>query len=116
MHCMKCGKETRESQAFCDSCLSVMLTKPVKPDAVIQLPTRPSASAKKVAPRKRPPTAEEQISRLRKTVKWMSLALTCLVLALVVTVSLFLQTEHLEQPEHDIGQNYNTVDTVNQSG
>ena len=114
MHCMKCGKETKGVQAFCDSCLAIMSTKPVRPDAVVQLPVRPAAQVKKPAPRRRPPTAEEQLVRLRGALKWMSLVMTCLVLALVVTVSLLLQSEPVTQPEHDIGQNYTTVDTVNQ--
>ena len=115
MHCMKCGREIRETQVFCDSCLAIMSGKPVKPDAVVQLPVRPAPQTKKSAPRKRTPTAEEKLGRLRGVVKWMSLAMTCLVLALVVTVSLLLQGEPVSQPEHGIGQNYNTVDTVNQS-
>ena len=114
MHCMKCGRETRETQVFCDSCLAIMSGKPVKPDTVVQLPVRPAPQTKKPAPRKRTLTAEEKLSRLRGAVKWMSLAMTCLVLALVVTVSLLLQSEPANQSEHGIGQNYNTVDTVNQ--
>ena len=115
MHCMKCGRETKETQIFCDSCLAIMSGKPVKSDTVVHLPVRPVAQTKKAAPRKRPPTPEEKIRRLRGAVKWMSLTMTCLVLALVVTVSLLLQSEPVDQPEHGIGQNYNTVDTVNQS-
>ena len=115
MRCMKCGKEIKETQVFCDSCLAIMSGKPVRPDTVVQLPVRPAPQARKPAPRKRMPTAEEKLDRLRSAVKWMSLAITCLVLALVVTVSLLLRSEPASQPEHGIGQNYNTVDTVNQS-
>ena len=116
MHCMKCGKETRESQAFCDSCLAVMLTKPVKPDTVVQLPARPAAPTKKPSPRKRPPTAEEQLVRLRKAIKWMGLTIACLALALAVTVCLLLNPKPLEQPEHGIGQNYSTENAGQQAG
>lgn len=39
MNCMKCGREIPVGQVFCDGCLKVMETYPVKPDTAIHLPT-----------------------------------------------------------------------------
>ena len=41
MYCMKCGKEVKENQVFCDACLVIMEKYPVKPGTHIQLPHRP---------------------------------------------------------------------------
>lgn len=112
MHCMKCGKEIEEPNVFCESCLAVMSTRPVKPGTVIQLPTRVPFTAKKAVPRKRQRTPEEQLHRLRGAIKWMSLALTCLVLALALTISFLVHTTAEKNAGHEIGQNYNTVTPV----
>ena len=64
MNCMRCGKEKKPEQAFCESCLSSMRKYPVKPDVVVQLPVQPVRSA---VPRKRPGlSAGERIARLRR--------------------------------------------------
>ncbi len=115
MYCMKCGKETEQNHVFCDACLSSMSRRPVKGDVVVQLPVRTPAPARKPAPRKRQRTAEEQMHRLQSAVKWMSLALTCMVLALVLTVSFLVHTASQQHAGQEIGKNYNTVGTVNGS-
>ena len=66
MYCMKCGKEIKENQVFCEACLVTMGKYPVKPGTVVRLPQRKSApAAKKSNSRRRtqiPP--EEQVKNL----------------------------------------------------
>lgn len=111
MYCMKCGKETQSSHVFCDACLSAMAQRPVKADTVVQLPNRTVDSVKKAVPRRRQPTVEEQLLRLRRAVRWVSVALTGTVLALVITASFLVHTTRQQEPSQDIGKNYNTVHT-----
>ena len=115
MRCMKCGKEIEETRAFCENCLAVMSQRPVKSDTPVQLPVRTHAPVKKAAPRKRQRTPEEQLQQLRGAVKWMSLALTCIVLALALTVSYLVHTTTEQNAGQEIGRNYNTVGTVNET-
>ena len=39
MPCMKCGRKIKDRQVFCEECLAIMDTYPVKPGTPIQLPT-----------------------------------------------------------------------------
>ena len=114
MHCMKCGIEIEDGQVFCESCLADMKRYPVKPEAKIQLPSRPTQEAvKKPTPRNKVLTPEKKILRLQKTVKWLSTALV--VALLLVSFSCYLLAELItEKPAEDnIGQNYNTIEQDN---
>ena len=86
MNCMKCGKKTKDTQVFCDACLEVMAQYPVKPDVHVQLPNRSPA---KKASYKRPPSAEEQIIRLRSRIKRLKV-LILLLMALLGIVGVAL--------------------------
>ncbi len=112
MNCMKCGLEIENGQVFCESCLENMEKYPVKPGTRILLPNRPAPEAIKKQPsRKRPPTAEEKLSRLRKVLKWLTVALVVSLLLLGFAISMILEATAPEDPQGNIGQNYNTVGT-----
>ena len=71
MFCMKCGREI-ESGVFCLDCLCDMEKYPVKPGTAIQLPKRRDAvPARKMFTPRKTLTAEEQIRKLRKTLRTM---------------------------------------------
>ena len=93
MFCLKCGKETQENQVFCETCLQVMDQYPVKPDAAIHLPDRQRSYLKKTAHRKRVPTQDEVIARLKKTNRCLiwSLAILLLIVLVAGTVLYFLR-------------------------
>lgn len=112
MYCMKCGKEIKENQVFCDACLVIMDKYPVKPGTHIQIPQRPQSTANKPVARKKSYTPEEQVQRLRRSVKGLILALICCVLALCLTVTLLVHTVTQYRESASIGKNYNTVDTT----
>ena len=63
MHCIKCGKETKGSDVFCQDCLLVMQTQPVKPGTAVHIPVRPAS--KKSASRKKTLSPEEQATKDR---------------------------------------------------
>lgn len=109
MYCMKCGKETKDDQVFCDSCLSVMAQYPVRQDIRVRLPHRAPPAEKKAAAKRKVLSPEEQISRLRSTVKRLALALVCALILLGFSMSLLFQRSDLQNPENTIGKNYNTI-------
>lgn len=110
MYCMKCGKEIKENQVFCEACLVIMDKYPVKPGTHIQIPQRPVSTAGKPVSRKRILTQEEQLQRLRRSVKHLAVALVCAILALGLTVTLLVRTVVDYQESNAIGKNYNTVE------
>ena len=110
MNCMRCGKEKKPEQAFCESCLSSMRKYPVKPDAVVQLPVQPVRSA---APRKRPGlSAEERIARLRR--RNQVLGILVLLTGTVALLFAIMSAVLLEQANIRKlwGKNYSTSATV----
>lgn len=110
MYCMKCGKETTDSQVFCDACLVIMDKYPVKPGTHIQLHPRPEVKPGRSSSRKRSYTPEEQILRLRRGIKGLALALLSCLLALALTVTLLVHTSQQYRESNAIGKNYNTVE------
>ena len=112
MYCMKCGKEIKENQVFCDACLVIMDKYPVKPGTHIHIPQRPESASNKPVSRKKSFTPEEQIHRLRRRVKRLALALVCVLLALAMTVTLLVHTVTEYRVNASIGKNYNTIDTT----
>lgn len=111
MFCMKCGKQTKDEQVFCDGCLRVMEQYPVKPGTHVQLPNREAPAAKKPVHRRKPLSVKEQNNRLRKTLRWMTTVLAVALLALTVTVSMLIHTVQDRDMKGAIGKNYNTVNT-----
>ncbi len=110
MHCMKCGKEIPEKQAFCESCLAVMAQFPVKPGTPVLLPHRPYiAPVKKASPRKKPLSPEERLKRAKKVIHWLSVALAVTVFAFILSAALLFDTISAKSDTHEIGQNYSTV-------
>jgi len=117
MYCLKCGKEIPEKQAFCDSCLIVMEQYPVKPDTHIQLPNRSTPQpVKKTASRRKEPTIRERLTRAKKAVQWLSIAVAVLVFALSLSITLLVDTLKSKSTDNAIGQNYNTADTFDKTG
>lgn len=114
MNCIKCGRESKENQVFCDLCLEVMEKYPVKPGIAIQLPGKKEAPPKKVhVKRKQPPTPEEQILKLKKRLKRM--IILWLVTLLLLAATIYPTVEYLTG--HQIllpGQNYSTITDATQ--
>ena len=91
MYCMRCGRELKEGQVFCKSCRELMDRYPVPPGTAIHIPQRkPPAPAKKKPAKRRELKPEEQIVRLRSTVRWLYLLLVVEVLAFAFTAAILL--------------------------
>ena len=111
MKCMKCGREQESEQVFCDDCLLEMKKYPVSPNATVQLSLRREVSSRKVMPRRRTVSPEEQVKLLKKRL-WFLTGILVVTLALLIamihpTVNYFIRNYHLRP-----GQNYNTITTT----
>ena len=89
MFCLKCGKETKGEQVFCDSCLQVMDAYPVRSDTPIHLPNREAHPSKKQVHRKKAIPLEEQIQQLKGTNRRLALTVLGLILALGICAGAF---------------------------
>ena len=99
MPCMKCGRKLEEGQVFCDTCREEMAGYPVKPGTPIQLPpqqpVQPAKSRRKKHHELKP---EEEIHRLRSSMRWLLLVLIVLLLAfglLCVILLLLLEQRNI---------------------
>lgn len=91
MFCSKCGRETQDQQMFCPSCSEEMLSYPVDRDAPIQLPLcTETGTAKRRAPKKKPLSAEEALSRTRGSLRLFVLLSVILLIAFVLAAGLAL--------------------------
>lgn len=112
MRCLKCGREVRPEQVFCDDCLLEMAKYPVKPGTTVQLPHwSESPAVKKTYTRRRPNLSpEEQVRSLKKRVLVLTIALI-LALAAFAGLSYCAVTQLLKE-EILPGQNYSAVDSL----
>ena len=112
---MKCGRETISEQVFCPDCLEEMAKYPVRPDTLVQLPSRSAgAPAKKQQPKKRTIPLEDQVRVLKKRCRVLFLLLIA-VTAIAVTLAI-PAVEHLMENHLKIGQNYSTVTEPAEAG
>ena len=110
MHCMKCGRDIAEDQAFCADCLADMERHPVRPGTVILLPTPEKQQPKKPLLRKKPaPPVEEQVAFLKKTI----IRLYILIFCMLAIIGVLAYTSGWAISELDIqrllGQNYSSA-------
>ena len=90
MNCMKCGRKIKDRQVFCEECLAIMETYPVKPGTPIQLPTPSKTSLPTRPNRRKTLKPEEQIQRLRGIVRRLTVSLILLLLILIIVTAMFL--------------------------
>ncbi len=91
MNCIKCGRETANSQIFCPDCLDGMNVYPVKPGTPVVLPPLGKESAAPSRPAKRRPASqEEQLQQLRSSVRWLSFGLIAALAAFVAAALMVL--------------------------
>ena len=110
MNCMKCGRETRGEDVFCQDCLTEMKKYPVDPGTVVLLPKREENHfIKKPQPKRRAaPTPEEQIKSLKIRLRIVTVMLL-ISLTLMAVLVYPVARELLDDPRFRPGQNYNTV-------
>ena len=111
MYCLKCGRDTKGEQVFCNDCLAVMDAYPVKPETAVHLPTRkPQTPSKKSSQRKKAPSLEEQLQNLKTSNRKLIQVILCLVLLLVLCSGMLtyflLKPQAPQSPDPGVGKNY----------
>lgn len=108
MNCMKCGREVKEGQVFCDECLEGMEQEPININTPVRIPVQP-----KDAPSHRRPilNPEEEVKRLEKINQNLILFLTLTTVAMFLFASGLFYQEVLDVVD-DLGRNYSVVETV----
>ena len=98
MNCIKCGKDTKSEQIFCQQCLEVMEKYPVKPDVHVQLPNRPAVPAQKRSGKKRLlASADEQLAVLQKRSRRQSVWIGILSVLLIAAAAGILYLLYAEE-------------------
>ncbi len=112
MYCLKCGNETENEQVFCQRCLDVMEQYPVKPGTIARIPHRNSNAALKKQNRRKTHNLEDQVIRLRVTVRTLLAILGAVLVVLGIFVWLYFNMlDNLaEVPEFSKGTNYQVVE------
>ena len=95
MKCMKCGREIDEGQVFCPDCLLVMAKYPVKPGTAIVLPKKRDSAVKRPAPRRKLVTPEDQIRKLRRSLRTVFIMWLITFLLLCVMVYPIMREERV---------------------
>ena len=113
MNCIKCGREIKDPQVFCEDCLADMERYPVKPNITVQLPVRPPAApSKKKNCRKKYTKPEDQIRHLKFQQKCLLVALFVSLIAFVLTAAMLLYLLEEEEISYAPGQNYGSIETT----
>lgn len=99
MNCIKCGKKLKNHHVFCEDCLALAENYPIDPDTPVILPKiTEDTSPKKRQTRKRPASSpEEQLPRLRKTLRRMVLLIV--FLCILLTASLWVIWKLLQRDD-----------------
>ena len=110
MNCMRCGREIGEEQVFCTDCLVDMEQYPVKPGTVVNIPQRPTNPVpRKTVVRKKAPTPEETILKLRKRLRFFVIA--WLVTLLATAALAYPAYQYVVEENHfSTGQNYSVFE------
>ncbi len=106
MKCLRCGKEIKDQNVFCQNCLKSMEDYPVKPDTHFYLPSRTVHSvSKKSRRKKRVLSSGEQLRLARRAVRGLTAAVIVLSLLLAGAAALLIH-DWLTPTDLDIGRNY----------
>lgn len=111
MNCMKCGRETKSDDVFCQDCLEHMERHPVPENMLAYVPTEKdrSAAVKKHAVTHTIVSTDDQVKRLQRETDWLRL-----MVILFAVLSMFLGIVSMEtlnelKISNLIGKNYKTV-------
>lgn len=92
MNCLKCGKETAETQVFCEDCLRTMDNYPIKPGTPVHIPKRAPMEQEKKQLRKKELSKDDIIAQQHKLLKWLLITLGVLAIAFFVVCGILLHT------------------------
>ena len=111
VYCMKCGRETKSDDVFCQECLEHMKRHPVPENMLVYVPTaKDRAAAEKNHTVAHPVvTQEDQVKKLHRKVEILRLLVILFVGASLFFGILSLETLHELKLSNLIGKNYTTV-------
>lgn len=113
MNCIKCGKECKDPQVFCNECLADMERYPVKPNITVQLPVRPATPAVKKKPRREKYVKpEDKIRHLKFQLRCLLVALFVSLTAFALTAGMMLYLLETGEVQYAPGQNYGSIETT----
>lgn len=75
MNCLRCGRETVDEGLFCPDCLDVMKDCPIPPRTAVLLPRRREEQPVKKLVRRKIPSAEEQLKRVKRQLRCVTAAM-----------------------------------------
>ena len=110
MNCIKCGREIPLGQVFCKECLAEMEKHPIQPGTPVQLPVHKPEPSRRQAPTRKIRKPEDQIARLRRSVRGLIIALIAVTLIGAVSISILINVVIKSRSTVLPGQNYSTVE------
>ena len=116
MPCMKCGAKMKNSGVFCENCLADMEKYPVKSNITVHIPERPvEAPVRKRTRRVKYTKPEDQIRHLKNVRNWLIGLLLATILAFAGACMMIFHLLDGEPIDLGIGQNYETVDSTDET-
>ena len=112
MYCLRCGRESRNEQVFCDNCLEIMEKRPVKPGTAVHIPEKPVTHPDRIYTLRRTLSPGEQMQKLRSTLRWMSVTILALSVILMLTAAMLvytLATRSAPPAAGNLGRNYTST-------
>lgn len=107
MYCLKCGRDTKSEQVFCEACVDGMAQYPVKSGTPVSLPKRETPTPqKRQARRQRTPSVEEQLAASRKSGRRQRRWIAVLVILVLVLSTLLVNQMIKPADTGEIGKNY----------
>ena len=113
MNCLKCKKETEDTNVFCQDCLQVMERYPITREAIVHLPQRQSRVQDKQQLHKKELSPEDMVPRLRGVIKALTAVIGGMAIILAIISGMLLNSLNRPEQESNIGRNY-TTDTSQQ--
>ena len=108
--CLRCNREAREGQVFCDECLAQMEKQPVKPGTPVNLPIRPPSQPR--AAKHTVLRPEDQIAVLEQHLAELRRIIAMLVIAMVLISGFLTFLLMNERGIPAIGQNYTPMEST----
>lgn len=107
MQCLKCGRDTKEGESFCQDCQLTMQRYPVRPGTPVILPRRDTSSPRKPLIKRRAVPLEDQIRTLKRRQRVLTvLLITVMLIAALLAVPAW---QYFFGDRQLPGQNYTVV-------
>ena len=107
MNCMRCGREVEEGQVFCNECLELMESDPIRIATPVHIPRQPTKGAATRRPVHHP---EEEVRRLEKANERLRVWVILLAMAAVL-LGMAVYHNEVAAVVDELGRNYSVIET-----